>query len=55
VRLRTGRVLADVAIDAPFPRGDAWRVSTVAAAHAQHLSEMVAHANTQGADAGVST
>ncbi|MET0442295.1 MAG: ABC transporter ATP-binding protein [Casimicrobiaceae bacterium] len=52
---RPGRVLADVAIDAPFPRGDAWRVSTVAAAHAQHLSEMVAHANTQGADAGVST
>ena len=52
---RPGLVLADVAIDAPFPRGDAWRVSTAAAKYAQRLSDLVAHANTQGADAGVPT
>jgi NitT/TauT family transport system ATP-binding protein len=45
---RPGRVLAEVAIDAPFPRGDDWRVSTDAAAHARRLSDLVAHANTQG-------
>ena len=50
---RPGRVLADIAIDAPFPRGDDWRVSAAAAACAQRLSGLVAHANTQGADAGV--
>jgi NitT/TauT family transport system ATP-binding protein len=49
---RPGRVLADFSIDAPFPRDDAWRVSTTAATHAQRLSDLVAHANTQGADAG---
>ena len=49
---RPGRVLADIVIDEPFPRGDAWRVSRAAAAHAQRLSELVAHANREGADAG---
>ena len=48
---RPGRVLADIAIDEPFPRGDDWRVSTAAAAHARRLSELVAHASTTGADA----
>ena len=48
---RPGRVLADVAIDEPFPRGDDWRVSTAAAAHARRLSDLVAHANVTGADA----
>ena len=49
---RPGRVLDDFAIDEPFPRGDRWRVSTAAAAHAQRLSDLVAHANREGADVG---
>ncbi len=48
---RPGRVLAEVPIDAPFPRGDAWRVSSAAAAHAKQLSDLVAHANREGARA----
>ena len=38
---RPGRVLAEIAIDAPFPRGDAFRVSTAAAAYAATLSRHV--------------
>jgi NitT/TauT family transport system ATP-binding protein len=43
-----GRVLDTWTIDAPYPRGDAFRVSTAFAAHAQRLSACVASA---GADA----
>ncbi|MEO5765311.1 MAG: ABC transporter ATP-binding protein [Casimicrobiaceae bacterium] len=50
---RPGRVLAEVGVDAPFPRGEAWRVSAAAAALAQRLSSLVAQANTLGTDAGV--
>jgi NitT/TauT family transport system ATP-binding protein len=45
---RPGRVLADIAIDAPFPRDDEFRVSTRAAAYARDLSARVAHASAQG-------
>ena len=41
---RPGRVIADVPIDEPFPRGDAFRVSTAFARHCQHLSTLVAEA-----------
>ena len=41
---RPGRVIADVAIDEPFPRGDAFRVSTGFARHCQRLSALVAEA-----------
>jgi NitT/TauT family transport system ATP-binding protein len=47
---RPGRVLADVAIDAPYPRDDAFRTSTVFAAHCHRLSTLVAQA---GATAGI--
>ena len=46
---RPGRVLETIAIDAPFPRTDAFRVSTAFAGYAQRLSRKVAEA---GADAG---
>jgi NitT/TauT family transport system ATP-binding protein len=45
---RPGRIVADVAIDEPFPRSDAFRVSTAFAAHCQQLSALVA---TAGAEA----
>jgi NitT/TauT family transport system ATP-binding protein len=45
---RPGRVLETIAIDEPFPRTDAFRVSTAFAAYAQRLSRRVAEA---GADA----
>jgi len=41
---RPGRVIADVPIDEPFPRGDAFRVSTTFARHCQKLSALVAAA-----------
>ena len=41
---RPGRVIADVPIDEPFPRGDAFRVSTAFARHCQQLSTLVAEA-----------
>jgi NitT/TauT family transport system ATP-binding protein len=41
---RPGRVIADVPIDVPFPRDDAFRVSTTAAEHGRHLSALVAGA-----------
>ena len=47
---RPGRLIADVTIDAPFPRDDAFRVSTTAADYGRQLSALVAHA---GAQAGV--
>ena len=41
---RPGRVLADIAIEEPFPRDDAFRVSTAAAMYARQLSRLVAEA-----------
>ena len=41
---RPGRVIADVPIDEPFPRGDAFRVSTTFARRCQQLSALVAEA-----------
>jgi NitT/TauT family transport system ATP-binding protein len=41
---RPGRVIADVAIDEPFPRGDAFRVSTSFASYCLRLSALVAEA-----------
>jgi len=42
---RPGRVLDMIAIDEPFPRGDAFRVSTRFAQYAQELSRRVASAS----------
>jgi len=42
---RPGRVIADVAIDEPFPRDDAFRVSTTFARHCQRLSALVTEAS----------
>jgi NitT/TauT family transport system ATP-binding protein len=44
---RPGKVVAEVAIDEPFPRGDAFRVSTTFAAHCQRLSAFVAAAGSE--------
>jgi len=41
---RPGRMLADVAIDEPYPRGDGFRLSTAFAGYCQRLSEHVARA-----------
>jgi NitT/TauT family transport system ATP-binding protein len=41
---RPGRILASRAIEAPFPRDDAFRVSTAFAQHAGALSACVARA-----------
>ena len=41
---RPGRVLAEVVIDEPFPRDDAFRVSTTFAHYCQQLSACVAEA-----------
>jgi len=39
---RPGRIVADVAIDEPFPRGENFRVSTAFARHCQRLSALIA-------------
>jgi NitT/TauT family transport system ATP-binding protein len=39
---RPGRIVADVAIDEPFPRGDDFRVSTTFARYCQRLSALIA-------------
>ena len=39
---RPGRVVADIAIDEPFPRGQEFRVSTTFARHCQQLSALIA-------------
>jgi NitT/TauT family transport system ATP-binding protein len=44
---RPGKVVAELAIDEPFPRGDAFRVSTTFAAHCQRLSALVAAAGSE--------
>jgi NitT/TauT family transport system ATP-binding protein len=41
---RPGRVIAEVDIDEPFPRSDAFRVSTTFASYCQRLSALVAEA-----------
>jgi NitT/TauT family transport system ATP-binding protein len=40
-----GRVIADIAIDEPHPRSDAFRLSPAFAAHCRALSELVAAAS----------
>ena len=42
---RPGRIIADVAVDAPFPRGNAFRASPAFAAQCVALSELVARAS----------
>jgi len=46
---RPGRVLAELAIDEPHPRTDAFRVTQKFAAYAKQLSEHLAEASTRGA------
>ena len=46
---RPGRVIADVPIDEPHPRSDAFRVSTAFAQHCQRLSALVAEAGAANA------
>ena len=41
---RPGRLIGEVAIDEPHPRGDTFRLTTRFAAHAQRLSALVAQA-----------
>jgi NitT/TauT family transport system ATP-binding protein len=48
---RPGRVIAEVAVDAPFPRDDEFRVSIAAANHARELSRFVADAGAAEAAA----
>ena len=48
---RPGRILASRVIDAPYPRDDAFRVSTDFAQHAHALSRCVASANAPAAAA----
>jgi NitT/TauT family transport system ATP-binding protein len=51
---RPGRVIADVTIDEPFPRGGGFRVSLAFARHAERLSALVAQAGAGALeDAGV--
>ena len=49
---RPGRVLDAVAIDEPFPRDGAFRVSTKFASYAQRLSRLVAEAGNEATAAG---
>jgi NitT/TauT family transport system ATP-binding protein len=46
---RPGRILAEVSIDEPHPRSDAWRVTQKFAAYAKQLSEHLAEASSRGA------
>ena len=46
---RPGRILAEVAIEEPHPRTDAWRVTQKFAAYAKQLSEHLADASSRGA------
>ena len=41
---RPGRIVADVVIDEPFPRGEEFRVSTTFVQHCRRLSAMIASA-----------
>jgi NitT/TauT family transport system ATP-binding protein len=42
---RPGRIVANVAVDEPFPRGEDFRVSTTFARHCQRLSALIAGAD----------
>ena len=44
---RPGRIIADLAIDEPFPRSDEFRVSTRFAHHCRQLSALVAGAHAE--------
>jgi len=46
---RPGRILAEVSVDEPHPRSDAWRVTQRFAAYAKQLSEHLAEASASGA------
>ena len=46
---RPGRIVREVAIDEPFPRTDAFRVTQSFAAHCRTLSEVLAAASGEGA------
>ena len=46
---RPGRIVADLAIGEPFPRGEDFRVSTAFALHCQHLSALIANADVPAA------
>ena len=46
---RPGRILAEVSVDEPHPRSDAWRVTQRFAAYAKQLSEHLAQASASGA------
>jgi NitT/TauT family transport system ATP-binding protein len=46
---RPGRILAEVLIDEPHPRTDAFRVTQKFAAYAKQLSEHLAEASARGA------
>jgi NitT/TauT family transport system ATP-binding protein len=41
---RPGRVVEDIEVDAPYPRGDAFRTSAEYAAHCRRVSEGLGHA-----------
>jgi NitT/TauT family transport system ATP-binding protein len=45
---RPGRIVADVAVEAPFPRGDDWRTSVDFAQFARRLSGIVRAAGATG-------
>ncbi len=42
---RPGRIIADIAIDEPYPRSDSYRLTPAFAARCQHLSDLVAEAH----------
>jgi NitT/TauT family transport system ATP-binding protein len=46
---RPGRILREVAIDEPFPRGESFRVSQAFAVYCRELSELLAVASAAGA------
>jgi NitT/TauT family transport system ATP-binding protein len=46
---RPGRILGEVAIDAPHPRDEAWRLSERFAASAQRVSQLLEEADRSGA------
>ena len=51
---RPGRVVEEVAIAEPFPRGAAFRVSTEFSRHAKHLQDSLLRASAATLDEGVS-
>jgi len=44
---RPGRIIADVAVDEPYPRSDAYRLTPAFTARCQQLSDLVANAHTE--------